>query len=137
MSAFAGSDGAYQALTGGNIFGPKPARTLQRIPPVKLDRQQPGDEGPAVDRQAAIANGQKQIDVDNSWRQRNAQRNAYTPEVQQSQVNINPAQTMDAWRQRRSQVGALKRDLQQASTGVQDPSSLEAARKRITGRIIA
>lgn len=135
MSAFAGSEGAYQTLTGGNIYGPTPAKTLQRIPPVKLDRQQPEPEVASVDRQTAIANGQKQIDVDNFWRQQNAQRNAYMPEVQQSQVNINPAQTMDAWRQRREQVGAVKRE--SANKPVQDPSSLEAARQRITGRIMA
>lgn len=29
MSAFAGSEGAYQTLMGGNVFGPSPSRSLQ------------------------------------------------------------------------------------------------------------
>lgn len=29
MSAFAGSEGAYQTLMGGNVFGPSPSRRLQ------------------------------------------------------------------------------------------------------------
>lgn len=115
MSAFPGSQTAYETLTGpvGNFTYAGQAKMwrpdLVSLPEVDTSQQ-------AMD--AARENTQKTLGVQQQWRGINARQQSWRQEQNkkatesmrsQSTPKVNTAPTMDAWRERRSQVGQLKK----------------------------